>query len=704
MFKAKHFAAVFIALALLLTACGKSDPAVPSTDGDGTVELTSVDPKVVDEGGELSYAAKGIAFSEPVSPVTMFLFLDNSVLLYGDDPTTGNFLREADFSGSITKNYSLDFLSDSETFAPLGVDGSGRLWLIVTGESADRTETYYRYGILNSDGSFTEQFSGSSEDGLSIGSMQVDGDKIYMRRDNTLDGSCGLAICALDGSVEHEFKIPFSFVFKLDGGTVYLSSDSLGADGGCTVSKLDLESGELTELCSFDTGYFAAVSGDTIYINDPTSVFAYSLSTGTTTPLFTWSSLNITQSGLYPLGDGSGSFLSAREGSLCLIYPDTPDDRRVLVLASGADSAMFNSAVLGFNANDPDYKIVIKDYSAYPNAQDVISTELISGGGPDIIDLTAFSDDLSGSGVLADLVPYFNIDPDYSLDMLLEKPLAVMMNDGRLTSFIPFFTVGTFICPQSCVPDGGFSDVRDFEARIGDVHTAFGGMLTRGKFLKLAFSADYPGGYSADDVAAILRIAKQLPESVAPPVADSPQPLYTSVNIGGVPPFRYYRVQMNGNVAIAGMPFVVGKGGLLMPVIELGMNANSDAEAREGVWRFFRSFLAPESYIGAAGNYFSLTKAGYEYALEADRKNVDEGMSISMLLSGRNVTLEIADTNDHTYVYELINNLHGVYRSNSTLYGIVSDSAAKYFAGDADEYSTADVILSKLRVYTAERS
>ena len=141
-----------------------------------------------------------------------------------------------------------------------------------------------------------------------------------------------------------------------------------------------------------------------------------------------------------------------------------------------------------------------------------------------------------------------------------------------------------------------------------------------------------------------------------------------------------------------------------MPVVELGMNANSDGEAREGVWRFFRSFLAPESYIGAAGNYFSLTKAGYEYALETDRKNVDEGMSISMSLSGRNVTLEITDTNDHAYVSELIDELHGVYRSNSTLYGIVSDSAAKYFAGDADEYSTADVILSKLRVYTAERS
>ena len=337
MFKAKRFAAILIALALLLTACGKSDPAIPSTDGDGTVELTSVDPKVVDEGGELSYAAKGIAFSEPVSSVTMFWFLDDSVLLYGDDPTTGNFLREADFSGSITKTYSLDFLSDSETFAPLGIDDSGRLWLTVTGESADRTETYYRYGILNSDGSFTEQFSGSSEDGLSIGIMQVDGDKIYMRRDNTLDGSRSLAICTLGGSVEREFKIPFSFVFKLDGGTVYLSSDSIGADNsGCTVSKLDLESGELTALCSFDTGYFAAVLDDTIYINDPTSVFAYSLSTGVTTPLFTWSSLNITQSGLYPLGDGS--FLSPSEGSLWLIYPDKPDDRRVLVLASGADA------------------------------------------------------------------------------------------------------------------------------------------------------------------------------------------------------------------------------------------------------------------------------------------------------------------------------------------------------------------------------
>lgn len=131
---------------------------------------------------------------------------------------------------------------------------------------------------------------------------------------------------------------------------------------------------------------------------------------------------------------------------------------------------------------------------------------------------------------------------------------------------------------------------------------------------------------------------------------------------------------------------------------------NSQSEAKLGVWRFFKSFLSPNIYEGMAGNAFSLTKAGYEYALQSDQKAIADGMQLSMNINGKNEIIQITDTQDHSYCDQLLSAIHGVYHQNGRVYKLVSDSAAKYFNGDASVEATAEIILSKLSVYEAERS
>ncbi len=684
-----------------LSGCASEDAGTPNVAKDGTIELTSVDPAAVDGSGELFFTSELIKFERDLPITSLMLFTGERSFAYGFDVANDcYFLMEIDLEGHILLDYNLCFLASGEGIAPLN-SGVPEVWAVVSGENESRTVSYERYGILSPEGRFEEKFNYTSDDDFSVSDVFITEDKVYMQRSYNNDSSWAFSVCTLDGKLIEEIKIPYRFLYKMDGENIYIAQENtFEADkSGCMVSLLDMEKKELKEICSFDTGFLMAVRDGEIYVGDSTSVFEYSIAKGTTTPLFTWNGLNISAGGLFPLGDNQ--FISQWEGNVRLIYPSEEDTRQTIVLATDGQAATYSSAVMAFNSSDADYKIVVKDYSAYANGQDILNTELVAGNGPDIIDLTAFSEDISRSNILEDLVPYFEKSENYSLNDLMEAPLSVIMTDGKLTSFIPLFTVRTIICPEQYMPEGGFQGIRDFEERIGDVSTAFDGRLSRSSFLQLAFCGDYSEGYTVEDIEAILRIARQLPESVTPPSGSS-FPLFSTINVGGVPVMRYYRIVLNSNIAFAGLPFCANNTGLLIPAVEFGMNSQS--EVKEVVWRFFEYFLSPDVYESAAGNMFSLSRAGYEYALRSDRESIEEGLEMHMTVNGKDTTIEITDTSDHVYCEELLSGIHGVFHQLGPLYPLVTDAAAKYFAGDESVESAADAIASKISVYQAERN
>lgn len=694
---------ISLALTLCLSGCSsKNDSSAPSIAKDGTIELTSVDPSAVNNTGDLSFAAKTIAFQREFPVTALMLYVGSRPFVYGFDVINDScFLMEVDLEGNILRDYDLSFLSPGESIAPINSNIS-ELWVVVSGENESRTATYQKYGTLSEEGIFEEKFNYTSENDVVLNNIYITEDCLFMQRFYSSDNSYTFAVCTLDGQLIDEMKIPYSFIYKVDGKEVYISQENLfiADTSGCTVSYLDMENKELIKICSFDTGFLMAVKDGNIYVGDSTCVFQYNIDDGITEPLFTWSGINLSSGGLLPLGENQ--FVSQRDGEIRLIYPSEGDNRQTIVLAAGSRSSEYADAVMAFNNSDPDYKVVVKDYSVYTNGNDILNTELVSGKGPDIIDLTAFSDDISRSGVLEDLVPYFQNDTEYSLDDMLEVPLSAIMDNGKLTSFIPLFTVRTLICPEQYLPDGGFQGILDFEEKIGDVQAAFDGRLSREVFLRLAFSGDFANSYSAEDIESILRIAKQLPEGNEPRDSETGFPLFSMINVGGVPSLRYLRISLNNNIAIAGLPFCKDNTGIIIPLVEFGMNSQS--EAKLGVWRFFKSFLSPNIYEGMAGNAFSLTKAGYEYALQSDQKAIADGMQLSMNINGKNEIIQITDTQDHSYCDQLLSAIHGVYHQNGRVYKLVSDSAAKYFNGDASVEATAEIILSKLSVYEAERS
>jgi hypothetical protein len=98
------------------------------------------------------------------------------------------------------------------------------------------------------------------------------------------------------------------------------------------------------------------------------------------------------------------------------------------------------SQIVRFNKTNPDYRIVVKDYSEYATDDDSnagltkLNTEIISGNVPDIIanETGLPLAQYASKGLLEDLWPYIDADPEYSRDKLMAQPLNAAQTEGKL--------------------------------------------------------------------------------------------------------------------------------------------------------------------------------------------------------------------------------------------------------------------------------
>ena len=235
---------ISLALTLCLSGCSsKNDSSAPSIAKDGTIELTSVDPSAVNNTGDLSFAAKTIAFQREFPVTALMLYVGSRPFVYGFDVINDScFLMEVDLEGNILRDYDLSFLSPGESIAPINSNIS-ELWVVVSGENESRTATYQKYGTLSEEGIFEEKFNYTSENDVVLNNIYITEDCLFMQRFYSSDNSYTFAVCTLDGQLIDEMKIPYSFIYKVDGKEVYISQENLfiADTSGCTVSYLDME-------------------------------------------------------------------------------------------------------------------------------------------------------------------------------------------------------------------------------------------------------------------------------------------------------------------------------------------------------------------------------------------------------------------------------------------------------------------------------
>ena len=133
---------------------------------------------------------------------------------------------------------------------------------------------------------------------------------------------------------------------------------------------------------------------------------------------------------------------------LSKVPADSVPPRTVLTLACHGVDYYLRNAIVSYNKTNTKYRIHVVDYSVYDTEDDYyagrtrLSTEIISGNVPDLI-LTAglpFNQYVA-KGLIEDLYPFIDADPEYNRAAVVESALRACEIDGSLYQVFQTFSI-----------------------------------------------------------------------------------------------------------------------------------------------------------------------------------------------------------------------------------------------------------------------
>lgn len=367
------------------------------------------------------------------------------------------------------------------------------------------------------------------------------------------------------------------------------------------------------------------------YSTEEQSVYGLDLETGEREELFDVLSLGLYRISL-PCALDDGSFIfngwtgsSESSSAWYRLYPAEAREVETLTLATLEPGAAA-PAVSAFNQRSPDVKISLRDYSEI--GIDALITEIGAGNMPDILDLTGLpAERYAAAGLLLDLYPLLDADPDIERGDLFPALLAALETDGHLYS-IPtgYYLVAVCGNPETIALTEGLTLAEaDAAVRAAGFGSLFWRQLSRDMALRygllLGNFADYDAGtarFTDGDFAELLEYAATLPE-VAASAAEWPTELYEGgqavclTGIYTIEDFASLKVYLGGEVALT--PLFSEQGRYVAELMG-GYAVTSACGNTEAAWDFLRTYLGPEPRTRPYEDGLPLNIAAYESGIE----------------------------------------------------------------------------------------
>lgn len=749
--------AVILSLGLL-TGCGKDgaqEGTVPQpveetkveVDEDGTTLLSEVDP--TDESVFTVRYRR-----EDLSVLEEYYLALNSGIRMGDAALLKGYVMEPEFgeadmsgypemrglllvdaAGELVGDYSkLCILEDGSRLHEIGSSHKGALLCYNEYERTGSNRDFF-FARLSLDGAFEKLFhlklgeddvltdAAETEDGICV--LYLDSDTEYtvcisvFSEEGTL-----LAEKTLDGELNH---------LHTCGNKVFMSKiyDKKDAKDRSTLEsiypcmdivQLDTSDFSFTTLASFDSGRIIGCDEDNVYVSDSSTVYRYDIQKGETSVLFTTGSLGIQIiNWVVPLGDGDLLGSDTRSGRPYILRRELTtdkDNRTQIVLGTLNQIRSYEQAVLTFNRVQTEYKIVIRDYSKYPDPIQILNTELLAGSGPDILDVSELSADILRSGMLVDLLPYLEEDPEIDTGDFFPEVFECLKTDGQLLTAVPTYMIYSFVTREDNYPDG-IDGLDEFIAAASEEGDYYRYLIGREEFLQTAFCSDTFESYTETDIANILRFSEALLteadreelEKVSflqKDFADRQQRLIDEGKqkmflrkFGGTDSVIIEELALEKPLKPLGLPFAPKNTGLIIPAIELGITASSDV--KEGAWQFIRELYLPSYQKQLGVMQYPISKSAYD-ATEQGRYDLwATGYSVTVLFGDRSEERMVYEPMGLSSAREVLTAPYGVYHRNDAVMSLVNSAAEEYYTGKTTAEDAAHVILSKLKIYFSER-
>ena len=158
--------------------------------------------------------------------------------------------------------------------------------------------------------------------------------------------------------------------------------------------------------------------------------------------------------------DGKGSSAKISVVILTATPREELPEKTTLIYASLYLSYDARRKILDFNKRSDQYRIEVRDYAEYDTdgkgqmALQKLNTEILAGNVPDILDTNNLPLRQYGAkGILEDLWPFIDSDPDLGRDALMVRPLEANAQDGKLYEIFNSFSIQTAAGPSKIVGD-----------------------------------------------------------------------------------------------------------------------------------------------------------------------------------------------------------------------------------------------------------
>lgn len=525
-----------------------------------------------------------------------------------------------------------------------------------------------------------------------------------------------------------------------DGRVFILCYDMGEGGGGYMLQQVDPTTkalGETYKGIPNANGSLRIVSGgeDEFLVSSGNVLYSYDLKTQTCEELLNWIDCDINSDNIQAftrLEDGRVLAFTynyeAEEGGTEAVYlTKTPasevKQKTVLTYATMYLDYMLRGEIIRFNKNNDTYRIEVKEYGNgdYSAGQTQLNSDIVSGNPPDLIDMgNGMNVDVYISkGILTDLYPLLENDPDLKKEDLTASALRLYEQEGKLYGMPVSYSLQTLLGRTSDVGEEMGWTLADVKALLASKPegTQLFDYASRELVLSMLLQMDMDSyvdwnagtcSFDSDAFVEVLEFAATFPsaenmdynneEGVYTRIS-SGKLLLLSLYVSQVNDFQAYASMFDGPVTCIGYPTQSGSGSIMAASTGLGISEKS--ANKDGAWAFISSLLT-EEYQDNLGWNFPVRESSLEKCFD-EARNLEEGTS-SWSWDDYNYEGKPATEEEIAVIRSLIDNAQPMPSASTEILTIITEEAAPFFAGQKSAREVADIIQSRVKIYVSENS
>ena len=645
-------------------------------------------------------------------------------------------------------------------------DSEGNLWLlenISTYTEYDSSETFTvrkldETGAEISSIDLSSLSSSSNENYFYINGMAVDGKgNVYILGEMT--------VYVFDSNNTKLFEVSsdnwMHSIINFSDGSVAVSRYGSSGYELVVIDTTAKTWGEKYPLKTYAQNMLPGNDDYDFFYSDHNNLYGYKLSEGKEDKLINWINSDIDTQGMPSvaiLNDGNfacftnewgenadGSYYSRVNFIKLNKTPSSEVPQKIhLTLAVMYLEDTLRKSVLEFNKKSTTHRIEVSDYSEYNNYQSdnpdewqsgvsVLNTEIISGKIPDIISASELSmQPYIAKGILEDLYPYIDNDPELSREGLISSVLNVLETDGKLYQLSPSFALITAIGNKKYVGDKpGWTTEEALAAlsKAPDGATLLGPYVTRDIFFQYNCIFDMDNyidwttgkcSFDSEGFIELLEFANTFPKDFDYTqesqdefeLAQSGMMLTMLMQFSRFDEFQQYKAMFGDDVALIGMPTSDANGHAI--VLSGGMSMSSKCKDKEAAWEFMRICMTEE--YQTSSNFWSLptNKKAFDAVIEKAMEKetyIDPVTGEEVEQSkgswgwGENMMVEMyAVTQEEVDMFtDLLERTTKQATYDSSIIDILTAEAVPFFSGQKTAKEVAEIIQSKMNIYVNEQ-